>query len=65
MISGGTVGLASIGALYWIGVLTPLTFGYVLVALFPVYLIAVAIVLSLWLGYDKDATDLRPVYQAK
>ena len=40
-----------------------IAFGYVLVLLFPVYLLVVAVALSVWLGYDKDATDLRPVYR--
>jgi hypothetical protein len=31
--------------------------------LFPVYLVFVASVLSVWLGYDKDTTSLRPVYR--
>lgn len=65
MITGAVVGLLTAGALYWTGVLTPLALGYVVVALFPVYLIVVAVVLSVWLGYDKDATSLRPVYKAK
>jgi hypothetical protein len=65
MITGGTIGLAGIGLMYWFGALTLLTLGYVLAALYPVYLICVAIVLSLWLGYDKDVTSLRPVYKTK
>jgi len=65
MIAGAVLGLLTAGALYWTGVLTPLALGYVVVALFPVYLIVVAVVLSVWLGYDKDATSLRPVYKAK
>ena len=65
MLAGAVLGLVTAGALYWTGVLTPLALGYVVVALFPVYLIVVAVVLSVWLGYDKDATSLRPVYKAK
>ena len=61
MVAGGAVGLAAVGALFWTGALTLLTLGYVLVALFPVYLIVVAAVLSVWLGYTKDVTALRPV----
>ena len=59
------VGRLVAGALYWVGALGPLALGYVVVALFPVYLIVVAVVLSVWLGYDKDATTLRPVYKPK
>jgi hypothetical protein len=65
MILGGVVGLAGIGLLYWVGTVTPLLAVYVLLAIFPVYLVAVAVALSLWLGYDKDATALRPVYRPK
>lgn len=65
LIAGAVVGLFVAGALYWVGTLGPLALGYVVVALFPVYLIVVAVVLSVWLGYDKDATTLRPVYKPK
>jgi len=61
MLAAVVVGLASLAALYLRGVLTATTGLYVLIALFPVYLVVVASVLSVWLGYDKDATDLRPV----
>jgi hypothetical protein len=44
---------------------TPIVVGYGLVALYPVYLVVVAVVLSRWLGYDKDATALRPVYRSE
>ncbi len=65
MVTGAVVGLAVVGVLFWTGALTPLTLCYVMVALFPVYMIAVAAVLSVWLGYSKDATALRPVYKPK
>ena len=63
MLAAGVVGLAALGAGYLGGALTTTTALYVLVALFPIYLVLVASVLSVWLGYDKDATDLRPVYR--
>jgi hypothetical protein len=63
--AGALVGLVGAGLLYWTGTLTGLAFGYVLVLLFPVYLLLVAVVLSVWLGYDKDATALRPVYRTE
>jgi hypothetical protein len=63
MLAAAVVGLAALGAGYLGGALTTTTALYVLVALFPVYLVLVASVLSVWLGYDKDATDLRPVYR--
>lgn len=65
MIAGGAVGVVCLAALYWTGALSLLALGYVAVALFPVYLIVVAILLSRWLGYDKDATSLRRVYKTK
>ena len=61
MLAGGILGLVGLGLLYWTGAVTPIVVGYGLVALYPVYLVVVAVVLSRWLGYDKDATDLRPV----
>jgi hypothetical protein len=63
MLAAAVAGLAALGAGYLGGALTTTTALYVLVALFPVYLVLVASVLSVWLGYDKDATDLRPVYR--
>jgi hypothetical protein len=63
MVAAGVVGLAVLASLYLHGVLTPATAVYALVALFPVYLVVAAAALSVWLGYDKDATDLRPVYR--
>lgn len=54
-------GLAVIGALYWLDVLTLLLVGFTLVVIFPVYMLVVASVLSKWLGFDKDMSDLRPV----
>jgi hypothetical protein len=61
LLAAAVVGLAVLGALYWQGVLGPTTGLYVLLALFPIYLVIAASALSVWLGYDKDATDLRPV----
>jgi hypothetical protein len=65
MVLGAVVGLAGIGLLYWVGTLAPILIVYVLLAIFPVYLVLVAVALSLWLGYDKDVTALRPVYRPK
>lgn len=65
MYAGAILGLAAIGILFVVGALTPVILGYALVLLFPVYLIVVATVLSVWLGYDQDATSLRPVYVPK
>lgn len=65
IITSAVGGLAGIATLYWFGILTPLLAGYTLVLLFPVYLVFIATVLSMWLGYNKDKTSLRPVYQQK
>jgi membrane protein implicated in regulation of membrane protease activity len=65
MIAGGAVGAVCLGALYWMGTLSLLALGYVVIALFPVYLIVVAVLLSRWLGYTKDITSLRPVDKTK
>jgi len=56
-------GLAAVGSLYWTGALAPLLVGFTLVVLFPVYLLVAAAVLSKWLGYDRDVSDLRRVRQ--
>lgn len=65
MVTGALLGLVALGALFWSGAIAPIVAGYSLVLLFPVYLVFVAVVLSQWLGYDKDATSLRPVYRSK
>ncbi|MFB6232918.1 MAG: hypothetical protein ABEH61_01530 [Haloarculaceae archaeon] len=53
--------LAVVGALYWTGTLEGYVAVFVVVVLFPVYLLLVASALSVWLGYDKDPRDLRRV----
>lgn len=63
MLAAIVVGLAVLGVLYLQDVLTTVTALYALFALFPIYLVLVASALSVWLGYDKDVTDLRPVYR--
>jgi hypothetical protein len=65
MIVGGLLGLTVIGVLYWIGVLQVLSLGYTLVLLFPIYLVIVACLLSVWLGYDKGPASLRRVTRNK
>jgi hypothetical protein len=61
MVAAAVVGLAAIAALYWLGRLSLPVVGYALVFLFPVYLVVAASALSVWLGYAKDASALRPV----
>lgn len=57
--------LVAVAVLYWAGVFTVISAAYALLIGFPVYLVVAASALSVWLGYDKDATDLRPVYREK
>lgn len=65
ILSAAVAGLAVLAFAYWFGTLTLLHAGYTLVVLFPVYLVFVASVLSVWLGFATDASDLRPVYREK
>lgn len=62
LITATIAAVVPLAVLAWRGVLTPLEVGLAVLAGFPVYLLVVASALSVWLGYDKDATDLRPVY---
>ncbi len=48
-------------ALYWTGSVPPVILGFMVLLVFPVYLVCAASVLSVWLGYDKDPTDLQRV----
>lgn len=59
------IGLTGIALLYLTRDLPLLFAGYVLVLLFPIYLVFAATALSVWLGYDKDMTPLPPVYRQK
>jgi len=56
-------GLAVIAALYVTGVLSHTSSFDVVVtlALYPVYLLCVAVVLGVWLGYDTDQSNLKRV----
>lgn len=65
VVAASVLMLAVIAYLYSVGALAAAHAGYVLVVLFPVYLVFVAVVLSVWLGYNKDASDLRPVYRRR
>jgi len=59
------VAVVGLAALYWTGLITMLHVAVALFLGFPIYLVLAAVVLSVWLGFDKDATDLRPVYREK
>jgi hypothetical protein len=65
VLAASVAGLTVLGWLLRSGTLTVTTAAYVAVALFPVYLLVVASMLSVWLGYDKDPTDLRPVHRSR
>ncbi len=63
IVTGGVLGLTGVGLLYRSGYLTPAVVGYLLLALFPTYLVLIAALLSKWLGFDRDGASLRPVYR--
>jgi hypothetical protein len=65
MLAAALLGLAAIGALYAAGVADPVLLGYTVVLVFPLYMVLAASAINVWLGYGKDATDLRPVYRPK
>lgn len=65
IVAAAVLALAGVGFLYWAGHLTLVLTGFVLLIVFPVYLVFAASVLSVWLGYNKDSSDLRPVYREK
>ncbi len=60
-----SVGVAGLGILYFVGRLSLAHLGVSVLLGGPIYLLVVAILLSIWLGYDKDASDLRPVYETR
>lgn len=61
VIAASLLGLAALGTLHWLVGLSPAAVALALLVGAPVYLIFVAVVLSGWLGFGKDASDLRPV----
>ncbi|QHS17652.1 hypothetical protein [Halopenitus persicus] len=65
LIAAAVLGVVAMAGLYAAGEASLLLVGFLLVACFPVYLVFAAAALSVWLGYDKDATDLRPVYRER
>lgn len=56
-------GLVFLLLLHYAGALSLVDSSHLLkiLLLFPVYLVFVSILLSLWLGFDPDERDLRPV----
>lgn len=65
MVAAAMVALVGVGALYWAGMMAFPQLVTTLLLCFPIYLVFVAAGLSAWLGFGKDATDLRPVYREK
>lgn len=65
MVAAAVVMLAAMGYLYAVEYISGVQFGYTLVLLFPVYLVFAAVALSVWLGFNKDASDLRPVHRRR
>ena len=57
--------LVGVRLLYWVGELAVAPLVFTLVVGIPVYLVFVASVLSVWLGFDKGVSDLRPVYSER
>lgn len=65
LLAASVAALAAVGFLYTLGAMSFVGVAYTLLLLFPVYLVFVASALSVWLGYGKDASDLRPVYRRR
>ncbi len=65
MLAAAILGLALVGALYVAGLVGLILAGYLVVLVFPLYMVLAASVINVWLGYGKDAADLRPVYRQK
>jgi hypothetical protein len=59
--AAAVLGLAAVGSLYWTGALAGDAAGFVVVLLFPAYMLVVASALAKWLGYDKGPRNLRRV----
>ncbi len=59
--AAAVVALAVVGWLYWTGELAGYVSAFVVVVLFPVYMLLVASALSKWLGFGKGPADLRRV----
>ncbi|ERG98231.1 MAG: hypothetical protein J07HQX50_02266 [Haloquadratum sp. J07HQX50] len=53
------IGLSAVGLLWYSGAFSLYFTIYVLLFLFPIYLILSAAVLSVWLGYNTDLTQFQ------
>lgn len=65
LVAAAIIGLVGVGSLYYAGALTVVASGFALLVGFPIYLVFAASALSVWLGFDKDATDLERVYRER
>lgn len=65
MILAAIAGLLCLAGFYWYAQMPPTLVGFTLFTVYPIYLVFAASALSVWLGFNKDATDLRPVYREK
>ena len=65
LVGASVLALLAVAGLYWIGVASLGVVAFTLLVGFPIYLIYVASLLSVWLGFDKQPTDLRPVYRER
>ncbi len=63
MMAAVVAGLCAVALVYQYGAVSLYVLAYTVLILAPIYLVLVASVLSVWLGFDKDVTDLRPVYR--
>jgi hypothetical protein len=61
MVASVVAALGCLAVLYRTRLVSPAVVGFALVVLFPVYLLVVASILSVWLGFDRDASNLRRV----
>lgn len=59
--TAAVVALVVVVGLYWTGVLASYVAVFVVIVLFPMYLLIVASALSKWLGFGKGPADLRRV----
>jgi hypothetical protein len=64
-IAGALVGIAVIAVAYLLGNTNVWFIAYAAVILFPVYLVIIAVILSIWLGYDVDPEQLEPVSKSR
>lgn len=65
IVAAGVLWVVGIVGLYVSGWLSLAIAAYGLVVLLPIYLLVVAAVLSVWLGFSKDPTALKRVHETQ